>query len=75
MLTVKKHGRKVYAMTMTSPVNDVYGVVQCAIDGCQAYMPLMAGHGESPPAEQIHEFMMGHDCDPKRFKLNRRTRP
>lgn len=68
MMDVSKNGRRVLAMVMNEPVNDVYGVVQCAIDGCHAYMPIMAGPGEDMPSDQIADFLDHHDCNPKRFQ-------
>lgn len=70
MIHVKKNGREAYAMVMNESVNGVLGVVQCGIKGCQAYTAVMADLGKS--GDQIHKFMMEHDCDPRRFKLNAR---
>ena len=71
MIQARKNGRHIYAMVLNEPVNDVAGIVQCAIRGCEAHLVLMDDHGDPhrpSPHEQIDEFMMGHDCDPKRFK-------
>lgn len=67
MLDIKKNGRHVLAMIMNEPVNSVLGVVQCAIDGCQAHMAIMTGLDEEPPTEQVQIFLETHDCNPNRF--------
>ncbi len=61
MLTVESEsGQKIHAMVMKEPTDRCIGVVQCALDGCQAYMPIVADD-ESAKA-QIEWFMKHHEC-------------
>jgi len=65
MLTVSKGDRRVAAMVLNSAVNDVRGIVQCLVPGCEAHIVLMCGDGD--PAGFVEWFMMTHDCDPQRY--------
>ena len=69
MLTVTKGSRRVAAMVLNIPVNDVRGIVQCLVPGCEANSVLMVDDGD--PAAFIDDFMMMHDCDPARFPKRR----
>lgn len=70
MLTVKKSGRKIHAMVMHAPTDRCRGVVQCALEGCQAYMAIVepgtkrdSGNVEDQTAkEQIAWFLEHHEC-------------
>lgn len=72
MLTVTKKGRHVAAMVLSSPVNDVRGIVQCLVPGCEAHVVLM--HDDGDPAAFIDDFLLTHDCDPGRFPKRRDRR-
>lgn len=52
-------------MVLNTPVNDVRGIVQCLIPGCEAHI-VMLGDTKNPAAF-IDDFLLTHDCDPKRF--------
>ena len=70
MLTVKKDGRHIRAMVMKEPVDRCLGVVQCALDGCQAYMAVVEpgtrrSNGDvdaDSPTEQVEWFLEHHEC-------------
>lgn len=72
MLTVRKDGRVACAMVMTKPVDECHGVVQCGIDGCEAYIALVVDD-DYDVGEQIANFLKDHDCDPNRYP--KRIRP
>lgn len=56
-------------MVLNSAVNDVRGIVQCLVPGCEAHIVMMRDDGD--PAAFVNDFMMTHDCDPKRFQGKR----
>lgn len=70
MLTARKDGREIRAMVMAQPVDRCLGVVQCALPGCEAHMPLVApgdqrssGNVETEsPTEQVAWFLEYHAC-------------
>jgi len=70
MLTASKSGRKIRAMVMKEPVDRCLGVVQCALDGCEAHMAIVetgtqrnSGNIEDQaPKEQIAWFLEHHAC-------------
>ncbi len=69
MIEVRKNGRRVAAMVLNEHVNGALGIAQCMIAGCEAHIVVMQELGD--PTEQIHEFMMEHDCDPSRYPERR----
>ena len=69
MFTFEKDGRAVTAMIMDEPVNGVLGVVQCSIQGCEAYVHVSSDPRWSSPGEQVESFALEHDCDPSRFPV------
>ena len=70
MLTTSRGNRKVAAMLLNIPVNGVCGIVQCMVPGCEAHIVLMQDDGNATTF--IDQFMMIHDCDPKRFAAGHR---
>jgi hypothetical protein len=60
MLVARKNGRAVRAMVMTEPRDQCLGVVQCALDGCEAYMPLQVD--QDTVSTQIDWFLKNHEC-------------
>jgi hypothetical protein len=60
MLTVSKGGRKIRAMILNKPVDQCLGVVQCALEGCQAYLPLVVD--DDSAREQVEWFLEHHEC-------------
>lgn len=79
MLTASRGGRKIHAMVMNEPADRCRGVVQCALDGCQAYMAIVepgtkrdSGNIErAAPKEQIAWFLEHHECRaPKKKKAH-----
>lgn len=68
MVELKRNGRHVRAMCLDKALNGVRGVMQCAIDGCEAYEPIL---GDERPYPQIESFLLEHDCNPNRFKPRR----
>lgn len=63
MLVVSKSGRKIRAMVLNAPVDRCLGVVQCALPGCEAYLPLTVELGNSDSAkEQVAWFLEHHEC-------------
>lgn len=82
MLTASKNGRKIRAMVLNEPADRCRGVVQCALEGCQAYMALVetgtqrdSGNVEDMlPKEQVAWFLEHHECRaPAGKKIARRT--
>jgi hypothetical protein len=71
MLTVRKGNRHVAAMVLNVAVNEVRGIVNCLVPGCEAHTVMMSADGD--PAAFIDDFMMTHDCDPDRFPERRRA--
>lgn len=61
MLTASKNGRTIHAMMMEKPVDECLGVVQCALPGCEAYLPLVVGDDDSAD-EQVAWFLEHHEC-------------
>jgi hypothetical protein len=70
MLTVSKGGRKIRAMVLNEPVDRCLGVVQCALEGCQAYLPLRVD--EDSAKEQVAWFLEHHECRATGKKPTRR---
>lgn len=70
MLTAKKGGRHIRAMVMNAPADRCLGVVQCALDGCQAYMAVVEkgarrANGDvedGTSTEQVEWFLEHHEC-------------
>lgn len=63
MLTASRNGRTVNAMMLPDPVDRCLGVVQCALPGCEAYLPLIVKRYDSDTAaEQIEWFLNHHEC-------------
>lgn len=71
MITVtNKNGRKIRAMTMDESVDRCLGVVQCGLQGCEAYMAIVepgtrraSGNVEpGTPTEQVAWFLEWHEC-------------
>lgn len=62
MLTAKKNGRSIRAMMMAEPVDRCLGVVQCALPGCEGYMPLIDDVSGETAAEQVEWFLEHHEC-------------
>ncbi|HSX23109.1 MAG TPA: hypothetical protein VLE97_10070 [Gaiellaceae bacterium] len=70
MLTARKGGRKIRAMVMKDPVDRCFGVVQCALDGCEAHMAIVeqgtrrdSGNVEDEtPKAQVAWFLEHHEC-------------
>jgi hypothetical protein len=60
MLVARKNRRAVRAMVMTEPSDQCLGVVQCALDGCEAYMPLQVD--QDTVSTQIDWFLENHEC-------------
>ena len=60
MLTASKNGRVIQAMTMSHPVDQCLGVVQCALASCEACMPIVADEGTA--SEQVQWFLEHHEC-------------
>lgn len=60
MLTASKGGRKVHAMVMAEPSDQCLGVVQCALEGCEAYMPIQVD--QDTASTQIDWFLKNHEC-------------
>lgn len=60
MLVVRKNGREVRAMVMAEPSDQCLGVVQCALDGCEAYMPIQVD--QDTASTQIDWFLKHHEC-------------
>jgi hypothetical protein len=56
-------------MVLNSAVNDVRGIVQCLVPGCEAHIVLM--HDDGDPAAFVDDFMMTHDCNSDRFPARR----
>ena len=69
MLTVSKGKRRVGAMVLNVPVNEVRGIVQCLVPGCEAHIVMMGDTRD--PAAFIDDFLRTHDCDSKRFARKR----
>jgi hypothetical protein len=76
MLTASKNGRKIAAMVMKDPVDRCLGVVQCALDGCEAHMAIVeigaqriSGNVEDQtPKEQVAWFLEHHECRAPRVR-------
>jgi len=64
VLTASRGRRKIRALVMREPVDKCLGVVQCALPGCEAYMPIVGG-AESA-GDQVDRFLDGHECRPRR---------
>ena len=70
MLTASKNGRKIRAMVMSASADHCRGVVQCALEGCEAYMAIVeigaqrdSGNVEDmDPKEQVAWFLDRHEC-------------
>lgn len=70
MLTVSKDGRRVRAMVMNKPVDRCLGVVQCGLDGCQAYMAVVERGArradgsveDATSTDQVAWFLEHHEC-------------
>lgn len=71
MMTVSnKHGRKIRAMVLNTPVDRCRGVIQCALPSCEAYMAIVepgtqrdSGNVEDQThKEQIAWFLEHHEC-------------
>ena len=70
MLTASKNGRKIRAMMLNEPADRCRGVVQCALEGCQAYRAIVepgtqrdSGNVEdATPKEQVAWFLEHHEC-------------
>ena len=70
MLTASKGGRKIRAMILNEPADRCRGVVQCALEGCQAYMAIVepgtrrdSGNVEAEtPKAQVAWFLEHHAC-------------
>jgi hypothetical protein len=60
MLIARKNGRKIRAMVMNVPVDQCLGVVQCALPGCEAYLPLVVDTDSAK--EQVAWFLDHHEC-------------
>jgi hypothetical protein len=60
VLIASKNGRKIRAMVMKEPVDRCFGVVQCALDGCEAHMPLIVD--ADSPSQQVDWFLEHHEC-------------
>ena len=83
MLTASKNGRKIRAMILNEPVDRCRGVIQCALDGCQAYMAIVeagtrrdSGNVEDmPPKEQVAWFLEHHECRALAGKKTSRRNP
>lgn len=69
MLTAKRNGRQIRAMVMKEPVDQCFGVVQCGLRGCEAYMALVV-EGKGSVGDQCDWFLDNHECRarPKRNK-------
>ena len=80
MLTASKNGRKIRAMMLNEPADRCRGVVQCALEGCQAYMAIVepgtqrdSGNVEdTTPKEQVAWFLEHHECRALAGKPTRR---
>jgi hypothetical protein len=70
VLTATKNGRKIRAMVMKDPVDRCLGVVQCALDGCEAHMAIVERGAQrasdniedETPMEQVAWFLEHHEC-------------
>ena len=60
MLTAKRGRRKIHAVVMREPVDRCLGVVQCALPGCEAYAPIVAGPESA--GDQCDRFLDEHPC-------------
>jgi hypothetical protein len=62
MLIASDGDRKIRAMLIEEPVDRCRGIVQCALPGCSAYLPLV--EGEYSPDDQVAWFLAHHACRP-----------
>jgi hypothetical protein len=70
MLTASKNGRKIHAMMLNESADRCRGVVQCALDGCQAFMAIVepgtrrnSGIVEDMTIkDQVAWFLDHHEC-------------
>lgn len=60
MLTARKDGREIRAMVLSEPVDRCRGVVQCALAGCEASMPIFDEDGSV--SDQVAWFLEQHEC-------------
>lgn len=69
MIILSKNGRMIRAMVMNEPIDHCRGVVQCALEGCGAYAPVVVevDGGSNSLKEQIEEFMEHHPCRATEF--------
>ena len=70
MLTASKGNRAIRAMMLNESVDQCRGVVQCALEGCQCYLPIVelgtqrsSGNIEDmTPNAQVAWFLEHHEC-------------
>lgn len=63
MIVAEKDNHKIYVMTMAEPVDQCRGVVQCALEGCQAHMPLIDPQVDGGSvSERVEWFLEHHEC-------------
>lgn len=70
MLEASKNGRKIRAMIMRESADRCFGVVQCALPGCEAYMAIVepgtqrdSGNVEAASSKaQVAWFLEHHEC-------------
>lgn len=73
MITAKKDGREIRAMVMSEPIDHCRGVVQCALSGCEAWMPIVEPGSLRPGPDgdtvedldlndQVRWFLDHHEC-------------
>jgi hypothetical protein len=60
MLTAKRGRRKIRAMVLKEPVDQCLGVVQCALPGCEAHMPIIVDADSA--GDQVDWFLDNHEC-------------
>ncbi len=83
MLSASRNGRKIRAMVLNEPVDQCRGVIQCALDDCQAYMAIVepgtrrdSGNVEDMlPEEQVEWFLEHHECRALAGKKTPRRNP
>lgn len=60
MLTAKRNRRKIRALVLKEPVDRCLGVVACAMPGCEAQAPIVAGTVSA--GDQCDRFLDTHEC-------------
>jgi hypothetical protein len=70
MLVASKNGRTIRAMLLSEPTDRCRGVVQCALEGCEAHMAIVEQGAlrddgdveDGTPQEQVAWFLEHHEC-------------